>query len=71
MDISELEMLQGIEPSELDWSGAGLTRAQYGGCLGNAMSANVLEAILPRALYMARIIGRRQYTAVVSSTVDG
>ena len=56
---SELMRLQGFHPSEIPWEKHGLSRNAVGMALGNAMSANVLQRILPRALWSAGLLSER------------
>jgi hypothetical protein len=48
--------LQGIQLSAINLEG--ITASQLGAAIGNAMSVNVLKSLLPRCLYMARLINR-------------
>ena len=56
LDVNELSLLQGFEPSDIDWNSAKVTKNQFGACLGNAQSLNVLCAIAPYLLYSCKQI---------------
>ena len=43
--------MQGFAPGSIDWEAAGVSRTAAGTMLGNAMSCNILERLLPRVLF--------------------
>ena len=55
----ELPWVQGFHPRQLDFEGAGITRSQAGGMLGNAMSLNVVERLLCEAFWCAGLSSKR------------
>jgi hypothetical protein len=61
LDVDDYTRLQGLDVGDLDWQGAGVTRRQFAGMLGNAMAANVLEFVIPCALKSAGMISNRRY----------
>ena len=64
LDVDELALLQGIDARDLNWRASGITAGQYGQCLGNAMSLNVLAHLLPRVLFNSGIIGYSHYSQI-------
>ena len=56
MTIIEMMKLQGIRPQTVEGWSAFLSDAAMGAALGNAMSVNVLERLVPRALKAAGLI---------------
>ena len=58
----EMCRLQGLNPSDVPWVQGGMARTTFNGALGNAMSANVLERLLPRVLQAAGIIETTDWT---------
>ena len=67
LTVSELGMLQGFGPTDIDWKGAGLSPTQYGGMLGNAQSLCVVEALLPHVLYASKIIDAEDFQLLTSA----
>ena len=66
MALSEMAMLQGFAPHELDWEGAQASKSAYAACLGNAQSLNVVMAVLPHLLYFAKLATKAEFEAMVS-----
>ena len=56
MASAQLLKLQGIHPDVFNVNGCGLSRSDLNAAVGNAMSANILERILPRVAYAAGIL---------------
>ena len=56
MTITEMMKLQGIRPLAVEGWSAYLSDSAMGAALGNAMSVNVLERLVPRALKAAGLI---------------
>ena len=54
--MDELLKFQGFNPAEIPWRHMGLTKTQVGQASGNAMSANVLERLLPIVLDAAGLL---------------
>lgn len=50
LDVDDLLRLQGLPTGVIDFVGSGLTPRIFAGMLGNAMSGNVLEFVLPKVL---------------------
>ena len=48
--LEELMMLQGFSTDTIDYRRAGVSRRRFGHMIGNSMSMNVLERLLPAAL---------------------
>ena len=49
----ELLRLQGFEPGRVHWKGAGITKAQIGGMVGNAVSVHTVGYLLAEAMFAA------------------
>ena len=56
MTVDDMARLQGMRPGRVDWQGAGIGQASYGHRVGNSMSVNVLERLLPRVLHAAGLV---------------
>ncbi len=54
--VDEMFRLQGINPQNIPWQDLGIARSTIGGAIGNAMSVNVLERLLPRVAYAAGLL---------------
>ena len=52
--VNELAKVQGVGLNRFDTSG--LTRSQIGGMIGNAMSRNILDRVLPRLLFSVGVL---------------
>ena len=57
-------MLQGFSPAAINWKSAGVSDTKFGACLGNSQSLNVVEAVLPHALFLATIIDQEDFKAL-------
>ena len=64
LSVDELAMLQGFSPATIDWKSCGISDKKCASCLGNAQSLNVVEAVLPHALFLAKIIDQDESTAL-------
>ena len=53
MTSRDMMYLQGLLPGDVDHEQVGITKRQLAGMLGNAMSGNVLEFLLPCVLLAA------------------
>ncbi|CAE7611385.1 ngoBIM [Symbiodinium necroappetens] len=62
-------LLTGMDPAKLRWRSAGLTDVQFAQMLGNAMSQNVLEFLIPPALSAAGFITDKQCRAMQQGSV--
>ena len=56
LDLDDYSKLQGYDPDMLDFPGAGVKPSQGAAMLGNAMSLNILEFVLPELLHSAGLI---------------
>jgi len=54
MSTDEMTRFQGMRPQP--WKKWGMSRTMFNGALGNAMSVNILERLLPRVLQAAGLI---------------
>lgn len=60
INLPELFKFQGLRSAELgDWQSAGISDGHMGHMLGNAVSLNVVERIMSRALFSAGLVRRR------------
>jgi site-specific DNA-cytosine methylase len=59
-DLDELSALMGIPAGRLAWQEAGIAKTNYGHMLGNAVSVNVIERLIPRLLRACGRITNRQ-----------
>ena len=64
LTVQELALLQGFMPTTIKWKSFGISDKKFAGCLGNAQSLNVVVALLPHALYMAKIIDKQDFDAL-------
>ena len=58
LDVMEMAAFQGLV--KVDWMGAGVSESQFGACVGNAMSNHVLRHLLPKVLFIAKLITAQQ-----------
>ncbi|MCP4242477.1 MAG: DNA cytosine methyltransferase [bacterium] len=58
LTMEEMMQLQGVAPARVDWAKIGTSKTKAGHIIGNAMSVNVLERVLPRALFAAGLLSR-------------
>ena len=56
----EMMALQGLGVVDCDWEAAKVSKPQFAGCLGNAMSLNVLCYLVPEALEASQLVTPRQ-----------
>lgn len=56
--LDELLKFQGFHPLDVPWESMGLSKTKAGQAIGNAMSVNVLERLLPLALDAAGLLQR-------------
>ena len=56
LEVEDLAWLQGVEPADCDWKSAEISKGQFGGLVGSAMSVNILVQLLPRLLHQARLV---------------
>ena len=61
LEVEDLAWLQGVEPADCDWKSAKISKGQFGGLVGSAMSANILVQLLPRLLHQARLVTPREF----------
>ena len=61
LEVEDLAWLQGVEPADCDWKSAKISKGQFGGLVGNAMSVNILVQLLPRLLHQARLVTPREF----------
>ena len=61
LEVEDLAWLQGVEPADCDWKSAKISKGQFGGLVGNAMSVNILVQLLPRLLHQARLVTSREF----------
>ena len=62
LDFNEMSALQGFCPSDIPLV-PGVSRKQLQGCLGNAMSLNVVTALMPHLLYISMQITKAEFDA--------
>ena len=65
LNIQELELLQGVNPGEIDFRGASVRESLYAAALGNAQTLNVLESIMQNAMYNAKLITKGEHEILV------
>lgn len=56
MTMSEMCRLQGFPPDRFDYHGAGISKSKFARAVGNAMSVNVLQRLLPGVLEAAGLL---------------
>ena len=61
LDVKDFARLSGYDPSMLHFDQAGLSPRAAAGMLGNCMSGNVLQLILPAVLYAGGIIDGTEF----------
>ena len=57
-------MLQGFDPTDINWRDLALKESGVGHCIGNAQSLNVVMLLLQRALYNALLITKDEFLAM-------
>ena len=68
--INEMLRLQGFEPKDVDWTGAGVTAAQLGGMLGNAVTVQTVGHLLAAAMHASGLT-KKKLTFGNSYTTSG
>ena len=68
LTVHDYMRLQGLDPCSIDYEGAGLSSRDVAGMLGNCMSGNVLEFLLPRVLHAAGFISDRKIKSFEART---
>ena len=63
--MNELACLQGLSEVDFPWRAAGLRESASLVVVDAAMSFTVVDAILPRLLYMSRLINLDEFNALV------
>ena len=61
LDTRDMSLLQGFDESCIDWRGAGVSAYQFGACIGNTMSVNVLRLLLPRVFFNTKLISEAEF----------
>ena len=61
LSVYDFTLLQGFQPQDLPMKTIGVTPAQLAAALGNAQSLNVVIALLPRVLWLARVITNAEF----------
>ena len=62
MDVYDMMHLQGFSQKDFgDFNALGVSNTAMAACLGNAQSLNVLMKVVPRALYLARLITKSEF----------
>ena len=65
LNSSEMARLQGIEDGDIDWRGAGgVSESAYAAALGNAQSVNVIMALLPNLMALAKVVSIEEAQAM-------
>ena len=70
--VQDYVHLQGLRVEEelpLDWVGAGLKEKKFAGMMGNAMSGNVLEFVIPCVLQAAGLITAKRFREMQAASV--
>ena len=67
LDVRDYAMLQGFDPDKLDFAGAKIAPRAAASVLGNAMSLNVVESVLPHLLYSAGWLTDSEFAAMTKS----
>ena len=67
LNVRDMMHLQGFNVSDFgDYEALGVTQTAMAGCLGNAQSLNVVMQVLPRALFLSRLISKDEFEAMTS-----
>ena len=62
MDVYDMMHLQGFSQEDFgNFNALGVSNSAMAACLGNAQSLNVLMKVVPRALYLARLITKSEF----------
>ena len=67
LDVREMALLQGFNESEVDWRGARVSEGQFAAAIGNGMCATVLQYLIPRVLYMAKLATSEEVAQMLSN----
>jgi hypothetical protein len=54
--VNELVKIQGFDPLEVPWEAAGISKAQIGQLLGNAVPVPMIGRVLAEAMYSAGVV---------------
>ena len=63
------DRLQGFQPEDLPLREMRVSQYQLASAMGNACSLNVVVAILPKALYLSKLITKAQYRMACGTVV--
>ena len=66
LSTAEMASLQGLSERLFPWKDAGLDESAFLGAVGDCMSMTVIESILPRLLYMGKLISKEEYSMLQS-----
>ena len=64
LDEYDMMMLQGFDTSDIDFIGARVCPRTLAGCMGNALSANVISMLLPNLLLIANLITYEEFGSI-------
>ena len=64
LNVDDYIRLQGLDAAWIDYKGAGLKSREVAGMLGNCMSGNVLEFLLPCVLHSGGFISSRHFKSL-------
>ena len=56
--VTDMLILQGMQVGRVDWQALNVAEGSFGHMIGNSMSVNVLERLLPRVLMSAGLVPR-------------
>ena len=66
ISLDEMLNLQGLDAHDVGYKPAGIPEPVMAAMLGNAMSMNVLQRLIPRVLFHAKLITQHQYSHLAS-----
>jgi DNA-cytosine methyltransferase len=66
LNVTDMMLLQGFAVEDMDFTAANVTPGAFAGCLGNALSANVMAALLPHVFHAAKLISPEEFLTLVS-----
>ena len=69
LTVDDYMRLQGMQADSIDWQGAGVTQGRFAGMLGNAMSGNVLDFLLPGALRAAGLVSTDKFEQMFQASL--
>jgi site-specific DNA-cytosine methylase len=58
LTIADMLLLQGMRSDRIDWRSLNVPEGSFGHMIGNSMSVNVLERLLPRVLVAAGLLAK-------------